>query len=208
MAITYPLTLPTSPKPASMSMFSGAMVGVTESPYTGEQQVQAYDGQFWGFEFSYPSMGRADFAAFQAFLLKLNGREGTFLAGDPSGLTPQGVATGTPLVNGAGQTGNDLITDGWTISTTDIMKAGDYIQLGTGATASLHKVLEDVNSDGSGNATLSVWPKITSVTSPANNAAIVVSNCVGVWRLAQNVNPWEVLPPYEHQLTLKAVQAQ
>jgi hypothetical protein len=102
-----------------------------------------------------------------------------------------GTATGTPLINGASQTGSSIITDGWTASVT-ILLQGDVIQFaGVNAvnpmsyqsTGQLQDfvVTADVTSDGSGNATIPVYPALTTsgqlqtVTgSPANNAAITV----------------------------------
>lgn len=84
-----------------------------------------------------------------------------------------GAHGGTPLVNGANQNGEYLVTDGWTGGVTGLLKAGDIIHLSTikeinpvnyqpvpsGRTARFI-VLEDVNSDSSGNATIHVWPPI------------------------------------------------
>lgn len=83
-----------------------------------------------------------------------------------------GVATGTPLVNGAGQTGASLVTDGWTNSTTGILKAGDVFTIANvysinpqtyQSTGILQQfvVLSDANSGAStGPATLSISPAI------------------------------------------------
>ncbi len=68
--------------------------------------------------------------------------------GDPVNTSPRGAATGTPLVKGASQTGNTLTTDGWTTGVTGILKAGDWIQLGTGSTSTLHKLQQAADSDG------------------------------------------------------------
>lgn len=184
MSITYPLALPAVTGLQSIRLFARPVVALAESPFTLQQQVQRHAGQAWGAAVSLPPMRRAAAEEWWAFLLKLNGVEGTFLLGDPAGATARGIATGTPLVKGAGQTGNSLITDGWTVSQTGILKAGDYIQLGSGATARLYKNLNDVNSDGSGDATLDIWPRLRS--SPADNAPIVVSACQGVFRLESN----------------------
>ena len=100
-----------------------------------------------------------------------------------------GSSAGTPLVNGASQTGNTLIIDGATASQTGYLKAGDYIQLGTGITQRLHMVIDDANSDGSGNVTLNIEPALRS--SPDNNLGIVVANTKGVFRLASNETNWE-----------------
>ncbi len=181
MTISYPLSLPSATGRARMKLRARNVVSVSESPFTGQQQIQQHTGQWWETEVALRPMKREDAEAWVAFLLSLFGPVGTFLMGDPAGVTARGIATGTPLVNGASQTGNSLITDGWTISTTGILKAGDYLQLGTGTTTRLYKVMQDVNSDGTGNATLDIWPRLRE--SPADNAAIMVSNCVGAFRL-------------------------
>lgn len=114
-----------------------------------------------------------------------------------------GVATGTPLVNGGSQnttyaltkdTGTQsLVTDGWTNSTTGILKAGDVITIAnvfavnpvTKATLPFLKqfvVTADANSGAAtGPATLTISPPIivggafaTVNAAPADNAAITV----------------------------------
>ncbi|MDV2503077.1 MAG: hypothetical protein RX318_03910 [bacterium] len=205
MAISYPLSLPASPGVRAVALSARRVVAMTASPTTGQQQVQAHPGQWWSAQVALPPMVRADAEAWLSFLLKLDGRFGTFLLGDPAAPTPRGVATGTPLVNGASQAGNQLVTDGWTVSTTGILKAGDYIQLGTGTSTRLHKVLDDANSDGGGNATLTIWPNLR--TSPADDDPITVSNAKGTFRLAQNEMPWEVDEALIYSVAFEAVEA-
>lgn len=114
-----------------------------------------------------------------------------------------GVATGTPLVNGASQNvtyaaakdtnTQTLITDGWTNSTTGILKAGDVFTIaGVYAVNPVTKekldflrqftVTADADSGAStGPATLTITPAIitsgafkTCSAAPADNAAITV----------------------------------
>ena len=205
MAISYPLALPTTTGIAKIRISANNVVGVSQSPFTAKQQVYKYTGQFWEAEISLPPMKRSDAEYWISFLLKLNGSYGTFLLGDPNGATARGVATGTPLVKGASQTGSELITDGWTTSTTGILKAGDYIQLGSGSSAKLHKVLDDVNSDSSGNATLTLWPDLRSA--PADNAEIVVSGAKGLFRLSTNQQDWDVNEASIYGMTFPAREA-
>jgi hypothetical protein len=150
-------------------------------------------------------MTREEAEDWLSFLLKLNGKEGTFLAGDFDAETPRGVATGTPLVDGASQTGNSLATKGWTVSTTGIMKAGDYIQLGTGSTSRMYKVLEDVNSDVTGDATLTLWPSLRS--SPADNDAITTQSCKTQFRLSANSVSWSTNSLMHYSITIVAREA-
>ena len=103
-----------------------------------------------------------------------------------------GVASGTPLVNGAGQSGNSIVTDGWTASISGILKKGDIITfagvygvnpINKQSTGELKQfvVTADVNSDGAGNATVPISPAIITsgnyqnvTAGPADNAAITV----------------------------------
>lgn len=190
MAITYPVSFPASIGFANLNIRARTVVGVNASPFTGQQQVYRHQGQWWEAEVSLPPMKRADAEQAIAFLLKMNGQYGTFLLGDKANPSTRGVGTGTPLVNGASQTGDELITDGWTVSTTGILKAGDWIQLGSGSTTRLYKVLDDVNSDGSGNATINIFPNLRS--SPDDDAAITVSNTQGLWRLVSNETEYSI----------------
>lgn len=93
-----------------------------------------------------------------------------------SGKDPNGAGGGTPLVNGASQTGSSLVTDGWSASITGIVKAGDVIRI-AGLNV-LYRVRNDENSDGGGNVTLDITPPIPSGSSPADNAAITRSGCL------------------------------
>ncbi len=171
------------------------LVGNTQtfrSPLDQSIQTLELTGSRWMASFALPPMPRVDAAAWLAFLTRLNGMAGRFYAGDPSGKTPQGVATGSPLVNGASQTGTSLITDGWTVSVTGILKAGDYIAYDVpSGNRQLHMVVVDANSDGGGNATLIVTPPIRE--SPANNAVIIKSATTCVMMLStDDAAAWDV----------------
>lgn len=204
MAISYPVTVP-SLGIRNMTIRARSVVGISTSPFTGQQQVYQHQGQWWEAEVTMPPMKRADAEQIAAFLLKMNGVYGTFLLGDPLNTSPRGVGTGTPLVKGANQTGNSLITDGWTAGQTGILKAGDWLQIGTGSNTRLHKVLSDANSDGSGNATFDIWPSLRS--SPADNAAIYVNSTKGQWRLASNATEYNIDEAAIYGFTFACVEA-
>lgn len=204
MAITYPLSHPTNVGFASASMTAKSVVGVSRSPFTGAQQVQKHQGQWWEFQASLPPMTRATAEEWVAFLLSLNGMQGTFLLGDPLGTTARGIATGTPLVKGASQTGNSLITDGWTASQTGILKAGDYFQLGSSTSSKLYKVLNDANSDGSGDATFDIWPNINTAVS--DNTALTVASAKGLFRLAANEMRWDLQQAQKYGIAFSAIE--
>jgi len=181
MTISYPLSLPTGLGLERFAWTNFNAVGMTRSPFTFATQAQQHQGQLWSAEVSVAAAtSRAKVEPWMAFLAQLMGPWGTFLMGDPYGKTAMGVATGTPRVNGAGQTGNTLATYGWTANITNILKRGDYIQIGQ----RLYKVLNDHNTDGGGGTTLDIWPRLRE--SPANNATIITSNTVGLFRLADS----------------------
>lgn len=204
MAITYPLSLP-SVDVASVRMVANNAVAYSQSPFTFAGQVHAYSGQSWGAEIMLPPMPRDVAEDWVAFLISLRGQFGTFLLGDPSCQTPRGSVGGTPLVNGADQTGQTLVIDGAAISQTGWIRAGDYIQLGAAGSATLHKVLIDADSDGAGNVTLDIWPGVR--TAPADNAPVTVSAAAGRFRLASNQTEWEVNTSRFYGLTFSAIEA-
>ena len=201
---SYPVSMPDNYASAISWRLDNA-VGVSESPWNFSQQVVAFDGQRWAFDFNVPVMKRADAEAWITFLVSLRGVLGTFLAAPPDALTPRGTATGTPLVKGAGQAGNTLVTDGWTNGVTGILKKGDWLQLGSGSTSHLHKVLADANSDGSGNASFTIEPALREA--PTDNSAIVHTPARGLFRLTDSAPGWRVNEAGFYQIAFSAVEA-
>jgi hypothetical protein len=127
-----------------------------------------------------------------------------------------GVATGTPLVNGASQNttyllskdtiSQSLVTDGWTNSQTGILKKGDVFTIADvysvnretfQSTGQLQRftVLADADSGAStGPATLTIRPPIitsgayqTVDSAPADDAAITVKTGTGGSSYRQNM---------------------
>ncbi|MDE2439737.1 MAG: hypothetical protein KGP14_01840 [Betaproteobacteria bacterium] len=103
-----------------------------------------------------------------------------------------GAYAGSGVVNGAGQTGATLVTNGWTASITGLLNVGDVFTIAgvyainpknRQSTNSLQNfvVTAAANSDGAGNSSISIYPAITTSgayqtvsNSPANGAAITV----------------------------------
>lgn len=204
MAITYPLSIPSVVSQRNIVIRANSTVGVSSSPFTADQQIYVHQGEYFEADVQLAPMKNADAEEWIGFLLALNGREGTFLMGDP-GFALRGVGTGTPLVNGGSQTGKTLNTKGWTSSVTGILKAGDWIQLGSGSSTHLHKMVQAADSDASGNATLEIWPRLR--TSPANNDALVISSAKGLWRLKSNTREWSVEAARIYGISFQAQEA-
>jgi len=103
-----------------------------------------------------------------------------------------GTKAGTPLTNGAGQTGASLVSDGWTASNT-VLKKGDVFTIAgvfrvhpetKAATGILQQFVAaaDGTADGSGNLTIAISPSIVTSGalqnvsgSPGDNVAITVA---------------------------------
>ena len=190
MPITYPLTWPASPEPNEARLTEVSVVGIGRSAFTRHEQIQPHQGQGIEAELRYPPLTEAEFRTLQTMRRKLNGPEGTFLMAWP-GLGTLGTVTGTPVVNGAGQTGTDIAVRGLTPNSTGNLVAGDPLQLGAGLAARMHVVLDDVDADGSGNATISVWPQVKAAQPLFAGQAIVTASPVGLWRLTSGQMAWD-----------------
>lgn len=162
---------------------------ITQSPFTFKQQVLQNPGRRWEVDITIPPTRLAENARpWLAWLAKLDGSLHTFNLGDPLGASPRGAGGGTPLVNGASQTGSSLVVDGCPVSEIGWLLEGDYIQLGSGVDARLYMVTSDVDTNGTGDAAIEVWPEIE--TAPSDNDPVVITNTVGTFRLASNVSTW------------------
>ena len=151
---------------------------VFTSPLSRAEQRLALTGARWRAFFEWTFLTETAGLELLAFLDARDGPAETFEIFNPVQRSVKGTATAGGLVNGASQTGGSLITDTWAINQTGLFKAGDLFQVGT----ELHRITQDINSDGVGAATLVFKPNLR--TSPANNATIVISDAKVLVRLA------------------------
>jgi len=193
MAISYPLATPTSIGIESIELRAVNAVAVSQSPFTYKQQIISHGGQKWEVSVSIPSVRRDKSAQWKAMLVALKGQTGTFLLGDPDYVTPQGTVSSCALSGTAGASTAS-------VSMTGTLKAGDYIQLGSGSTAKLHQVLVDQ----SGNGNLEIWPSLRSTYS---NSSVVFNSPQGVFRLANNVTSWSINNSSIYGISFEAVEA-
>ena len=163
-------TFPTSPAFQSLAVSSNQSTFVSRS-ISGRRQSRQIGGQYWRLRASFPPMTRAQFAPIYAFVIAQRGRYESFSVIPAVISTGQGSPAGTPLVDGASQTGRSLVTDGWSNSIV-LFKAGDYLKIA--GNDKVYMVTADVSSDGSGDATIAIEPAL--VASPADDAAITHSS--------------------------------
>jgi len=163
-------TFPSSPAFASLSVTSVQPTFVSRS-ISGRRQSRQIGGQYFRMRATFPPMTRAEFAPIYAFVMKQRGRYESFTLIPPVLNAGLGSPAGTPLVNGASQTGRSVVTDGWNASI-NVFKAGDYLKFANHD--KVYTVTADATSDGSGNATISIEPAL--VTSPATDSAITYTS--------------------------------
>lgn len=193
MALSYPLNTPTTIGIESIELRAVNAVAVSQSPFTYKQQVISHGGQKWEASVTIPSVHRDKAAEWKALLVGLKGQVGTFLLGDPDYATPQGTVSSCTLT---GDAGDETVT----VVMTGTLKAGDYIQLGSGSSAKLHQVLLDQDGDGS----LEIWPALRSDYS---GATVVFNNPKGVFRLSNNVTSWSINNASIYGISFEAVEA-
>ena len=201
---SYPLTLPTATGVITQNFSLTRAVAVTTSPFTFQTQVHQHQGEFWRTVISLPPMLRANANIWLSFLLQLRGRRGTFKIGDQDAKSITGVATGTIRVNGASQTGNQVALDGFANSTNNVFKAGDYIQIGS----YLYMVIEDVNSNSSGEANVKIEPALRSSIETINDdTTVVYSNTTTLMRLDTNELGWQTDKVSKYGISFSASEA-
>jgi len=192
LAISYPLSTPTTIGIESIEIRAVNAVATSQSPFTYKQQIVSHQGQRWEASVNIPSVRRDLAAEWKAFLTALKGPTGTFLLGDPDYATPRGDVSSVTLTGSAGD-------ETATVTMTGSLLAGDYIQLGSGSTAKLHQVLLDQTGDGS----LEIWPALRS---DYTDETVVYSNPKGVFRLATNVSSWSINNASAYGISFEAVE--
>lgn len=172
MAISYPLAIPNANSIVQFNLDAVNAVAYSQSPFTFAGQAHAYAGQMWQLDVTLKPMRRSQAEPWISMLTSLRGQFGTFLIGDPLACRSRGTATTATISGSAGDNSVAATLNG-------SLLAGDYIQLGSGDSSTLHKVLVDLPASG----TLEIWPALRANQS---SAAATLSDTVGKFRLATN----------------------
>ena len=192
MSITYPLSTPTSIGIAEITLRARNAVAISESPFSFNQQIVRHAGQRWEADVSLPPVRKDLLAPWLSMLIALRGQFGTFLLGDPDFTEPQGTATSATV---SGTAGSETLT----FTMTGTLLAGDYIQVGSGSSARLYRLLED----RSGNGTAEVWPALRATYS---SASATLTNPRGVFRLAAPATEWSINNNNAYGISFSAVE--
>jgi hypothetical protein len=196
-----PIALPASMPLKEVTFSLSTNTRIFTSPFTQGTQRLAMPGARWKASYVFAPLTRQEASPWQAFLAELDGAAQTFFANDPAATIPQGTGSGVPLVDGGGQSGSQLITNGWSPSQT-VLKAGDYFQIGS----ELKMITANAVSDISGSATLKFKPALRSI--PADNAPLIVTNPHCVMRLVDDEQTsWHVDESRFYTLQFSAIEA-
>lgn len=182
--------LPALPLPRATQWAPQSAVARATSPFTYAQQEYAHQGQRWRNTLEYPPLTFVQAREWLAFFLKLNGNAGTVLVSPYPFVGLAGAGGGTPVVDGASASGQVLPVRGLPADTAAVWKAGDFIGLGSGATSAFYCVLDDVDADGAGEASVSIWPRLRAT--PADGAAIETANPKCAMALADGIPALDV----------------
>lgn len=157
-----------------------------KSPFTGAIQ-KLNRTSFWAMTATW-RLTAGERADVLSFLLKLQ-------RGDDSVLMPywghaqRGAFGGSPVVNGAGQTGSTVAINGASSTITNWVRAGDWLTFGT-THQQAYMVTDDANSDGGGAVSVNIIPPL--LQSPTSGEAVATAAEAGslVSFKCTNVNQW------------------
>lgn len=198
---------PFSPGLRSVEFSIQDTVGQVTNPFTQQSQIQQWPGgDCWMATATLPPMTRSQAVQWIAFLMAMRGGANVSLIGDPTMKVPQGQPQGTPVVDGSNPANNVamssvLVTKGWTPNVFRHLLVGDHIQIGN----RMHSLLNTVNSDAAGAATLKIYPSLRE--QPANGEQIVTHDAKGLFRLANNKRTWSVDETYLYGLSFQITEA-
>jgi hypothetical protein len=178
------ITFPSAPTPAEIAWSLRQPTQVNRSEWTGRRKATVLAGAArWSAQVTMPPLlGEARVAPWRAFLAQCQGQAHWFKLVAVENVQISGV---TVLVNGGGQAGYSIATDGWGAAGTKL-KAGQFVTVND----QLLQLVADVVANGSGQATLSFRSYLRIPTT--DNAPIEVARPYALMAMADDTNGWTV----------------
>jgi hypothetical protein len=139
---------------------------------SGKRSIKQFAAQYFSFSVQMPPMKQSDFQQYYAFLVKQKGSFEDFTFEYPLDNLGADKNETDILANGVQAIGDSTIAmDGFSISTDDVLKGGDLIKFS--GHDKVYMVTGDVNSNASGQATVSIEPPLQAAL--ADNEAVTVN---------------------------------
>jgi len=140
--------------PATSRLVTQSNQGVSVSPLSGYVQTNTHPGSRWGWAIDMPAMLTASAAAFEAFIVKLQGREHRVQIYDFKRPAPRGTCnlSGVTVLSSASQFATSVVLTGCGASKT--LLAGDWLSFA--ASGQLCMVTDNATANGSGVMTVTI----------------------------------------------------
>lgn len=193
---SYPISMPTSPGFTKSKWSLERAVAVNRSPFTGDQSTYEYDLALWKATLTLPPMKRAQAKEWQAFFMKLHGRRGTFLLGDPDAREATGTAT-SAAVSGTYSLGGDQV--GLTLNGS--LNIGDFVQLGSDSNPKYYMVVNNIAASG----TVDIEPPLKA--SVTTSTPVTISSPKGEFRMDNNELGWDANALSNYGITFSCTEA-
>lgn len=187
-------TFPSTPLPSAATLRSTAPTRVSQS-HSMKRNVRSRAAQRFAAQLEWRNRTRTEMAAIIAFVEQQRGQYGNFLLALPGYTAPLGSWVGSPVVDGASQTGYTLNLRGFTATQTGVAKAGDLIRIGA-TDLKVYRIAADADSDGAGLATVTLVQAL--MASPADAAAITSSNVQFTMACASDMAEVGIAPAFLH----------
>ena len=132
------------------------------SEATGHQAARTFGPARWRMAITSPqAMRQADAVVWESLLLRLRGGINHLAIGDPVRKVPRGTMRGTLTLSGTHTAGLTTLTiTGGAGQANTTLLAGDWLQIGSGLTGQLVKVVTDATANGSGVISAVVEPPL------------------------------------------------
>jgi len=171
---------------------------VFSSPLTQSVSTVEIPGARWKAQFRLADFEEADATLVQVMLMQLRGRVNRLALYNLARPLPRGTIAGTPLVNGASQTGTSLAIDGCTVGTT--LKKGDFFSVN----GELKMATADSTVNGSGQMTLTFEPPLRAA--PDDNDAITTTRPTALFMLESDEQMWSTKPGVRTDFTISLIE--
>ncbi len=207
MSLVYPIALPLELF-STTQWLTDTATSVSTSQFTFAGQKQVFPGTRWKADVGFPTLNVEDAAPLAGFVAALNGKEGSFLLGNPAKPSPAGAASevaSSPVVDGADQTGNQLLIKNAPASIANWLVLGDLFQIGPSSRARLHIITQSASTTPTGTATLCIWPNLKRPT--LDGDPISYTSPHGLFALDTNRPGWDVSAPFRYGIRFPAIEA-
>jgi hypothetical protein len=187
------ITLPTGLRIASCTIGQVRYDMMETSDATGHQAARLFGPARWRMSItSHPAMTQADAVIWESLVLRLRGGINHLAIGDPVRKVPRGTMRGTLTLSAQAAAGETTLSiTGGAGQASKTLLAGDWLQVGTGLSAQLFKVVTDATANGSGVISVTVEPPVratfASSTAVAWSSPIAHFKAVGApqWSYAE-----------------------